>query len=194
MKKKEKKKLTIDEYIDIGKGDIIVYIIVTVILCTISLYIGIKYNVYILLLLVAIITIGRTVERIDTLITLKKMKSYLIENDLLDKIGNIDYWNERYYFLTDNYMIIKNDKIIYSFKYSEIIGIYKENNTKIGRHSNSQEYLHIVTNDNDFKILIASTILVGEDFKDISDYLLEKNPNIRVDETINNTKIDILRR
>lgn len=194
MKKKEKKKLTIDEYIDIGKGDIIVYIIVTVILCTISLYIGIKYNVYILLLLVAIITIGRTVERIDTLITLKKMKSYLIENDLLDKIGNIDYWNERYYFLTDNYMIIKNDKIIYSFKYSEIIRIYKENNTKIGRHSNSQEYLHIVTNDNDFKILIASTILVGEDFKDISDYLLEKNPNIRVDETINNTKIDILRR
>ena len=194
MKKKEKKKLTIDEYIDIGKGDIIVYIIVTVILCTISLYIGIKYNVYILLLLVAIITIGRTVERIDTLITLKKMKSYLIENDLLDKTGNIDYWNERYYFLTDNYMIIKNDKIIYSFKYSEIIRIYKENNTKIGRHSNSQEYLHIVTNDNDFKILIASTILVGEDFKDISDYLLEKNPNIRVDETINNTKIDILRR
>ena len=194
MKKKEKKKLTIDEYIDIGKGDIIVYIIVTVILCTISLYIGIKYNVYILLLLVAIITIGRTVERIDTLITLKKMKSYLIENDLLDKIGNIDYWNERYYFLTDDYMIIKNDKIIYSFKYSEIIRIYKENNTKIGRHSNSQEYLHIVTNDNDFKILIASTILVGEDFKDISDYLLEKNPNIRVDETINNTKIDILRR
>ena len=26
------------------------------------------------------------------------------------------------------------------------------------------------------------------------DYLIEKNPNIKVDETINNTKIDILRR
>ena len=92
-------------------------------------------------------------------------------------------------------MIIKYNKIVYSFKYSEIIRIYKENNTKIGRrYSNSQEYLHIVTNDNDFKVLIASTILVGEDFKDISDYLIEKNQNIRIDETINNTKIDILRR
>ena len=138
---------------------------------------------------------GRTAERIDTLCTLKKIKSYLIDNNLLSKIGNIDYWNERYYFLTDNYMIIKYNKIVYSFKYSEIIRIYKENNTKIGRrYSNSQEYLHIVTNDNDFKVLIASTILVGEDFKDISDYLIEKNQNIRIDETINNTKIDILRR
>ena len=193
MKKKEKKKLTIDEYIDIGKGDIIVYIIVTVILCTISLYIGIKYNVYILLLLVAIITIGRTVERIDTLITLKKMKSYLIENDLLDKIGNIDYWNERYYFLTDNYMIIKNDKIIYSFKYSEIERIYKEDNGKIGEGSYFQEYLHIVSSENEFKVLTSSTILVGEEFNDISEYLLKKNPNIKIDETIDNVKIDIFR-
>ena len=32
MKKKEKKKLNIDEYIDIGKGDIFVYMIVTIIL------------------------------------------------------------------------------------------------------------------------------------------------------------------
>ena len=31
MKKKEKKKLTLDEYIDIGKGDITVYIILLII-------------------------------------------------------------------------------------------------------------------------------------------------------------------
>lgn len=195
MNKKEKKKLNIDEYIDIGKGDIFVYMIVTIILLVISLYIGIKYNFYYHIIFIVLLMGGRTAERIDTLCTLKKIKSYLIDNNLLSKIGNIDYWNERYYFLTDNYMIIKYNKIVYSFKYSEIIRIYKENNTKIGRrHSHSQEYLHIVTNDNDFKVLIASTILVGEDFKDISDYLIEKNPNIRIDETINNTKIDILRR
>lgn len=194
MNKKEKKKLNIDEYIDIGKGDIFVYMIVTIILLVISLYIGIKYNFYYHIIFIVLLMGGRTAERIDTLCTLKKIKSYLIDNNLLSKIGNIDYWNERYYFLTDNYMIIKYNKIVYSFKYSEIIRIYKENNTKIGRrHSNSQEYLHIVTNDNDFKVLIASTILVGEDFKDISDYLIEKNQNIRIDETINNTKIDILR-
>ena len=195
MNKKEKKKLNIDEYIDIGKGDIFVYMIVTIILLVISLYIGIKYNFYYHIIFIVLLMGGRTAERIDTLCTLKKIKSYLIDNNLLSKIGNIDYWNERYYFLTDNYMIIKYNKIVYSFKYSEIIRIYKENNTKIGRrYSNSQEYLHIVTNDNDFKVLIASTILVGEDFKDISDYLIEKNQNIRIDETINNTKIDILRR
>ena len=160
MKKKEKKKLNIDEYIDIGKGDIFVYMIVTIILLVISLYIGIKYNFYYHIIFIVLLMGGRTAERIDTLFTLKKIKSYLIDNNLLSKIGNIDYWNERYYFLTDNYMIIKYNKIVYSFKYSEIIRIYKENNTKIGRHSNSQEYLHIVTNDNDFKILIASTIFI----------------------------------
>ena len=37
MKKNEKKKLTLDEYIEIGKGDIIVYVIVTIILLAISL-------------------------------------------------------------------------------------------------------------------------------------------------------------
>ena len=120
MKKKEKKKLTLDEYIEIGKGDIIVYVIVTIILLAISLYVGIKYNFYFHIIFIGILMIERIVERIDTLLTLKKIKSYLVENNLLDKIGNIDYWNDRYYFLTDNYMIIKQNKIIDAFKYSEI--------------------------------------------------------------------------
>lgn len=113
MKKKEKKKLTLDEYIEIGKGDIIVYVIVTIILLAISLYVGIKYNFYFHIIFIGILMIGRIVERIDTLLTLKKIKSYLVENNLLDKIGNIDYWNDRYYFLTDNYMIIKQNKEIF---------------------------------------------------------------------------------
>ena len=135
--------------------------------------------------------LGRIVERIDTLLTLKKIKSYLVENNLLDKIGNIDYWNDRYYFLTDNYMIIKQNKIIDAFKYSEIERIYKESYVELSKHSYSQEHLHIVVNNNDFKILISTTVLVGEDFRDISDYLIEKNPKIIVDETVNNKKIDI---
>ena len=137
--------------------------------------------------------IGRIVERIDTLLTLKKIKRYLVENNLLDKIGNIDYWNDRYYFLTDNYMIIKQNKIIDAFKYSEIERIYKESYVELSKHSYSQEHLHIVVNNNDFKILISTTVLVGEDFRDISDYLIEKNPKIIVDETVNNKKIDIFR-
>lgn len=193
MKKKEKKKLTIDEYIDIGKGDITVYVAVTIILLAISLWFGIKYNFYFHLLFIGLIMIGRVSERIDTLFTLKKIKRYLVDNNLLDKIGNIDYWNDRYYFLTDNYMIIKQKKEIFSFKYSEIERIFKESYFELSKHSYSQEHLHIIVNDNDFKILISTTVLVGEDFRDISDYLIKKNPNIIVDETIKNKKIDIFR-
>lgn len=193
MKNKEKKKLTLDEYIDIGKSDIIVYVSVTLILLIIFLYIGIKYNVYYYLFFVGLIVIGRSYERIETFVTLKQIKKYLTDNNLLDKIGNIDYWNERYYFLTDNYMIIKQGKEIYSFKYSEIEKIYKENNLVINKHSRSQEYLHIIVGNNNFIILIYSTVLVGEDFEDISDYLIKKNPNIVIGKTIKNKKINIFR-
>ena len=193
MKKKEKKKLTIDEYIDIAKWDIVIYVIVSVIVLLISLYIGIKYNFYYHLIFIGIMIIVKIGERIDTYFALKKIKSYLVDNNILDKIGNIDYWNEKYYFLTDNYMIIKQDKVIYAFKYSEIERIYKESYTRLGKHSYSQEYLHIVTNDNDFKVLVYTTILVGEDYKDISYYLMEKNPNIKVDETVKNREINVFR-
>lgn len=193
MAKREKKKLTIDEYIEIGKGDITVYIIVTIILLGVSLYFGIKYNFYIHLLFIGLIMIGRILERIDTLLTLRKIKTYLVDNNLLDKIGKIDYWNDRYYFLTDNYMIIKQKREIHSFKYSEIERIFKESYVELSKHSYSQEHLHIIANDNDFKILISTTVLVGEDYKDISDYLIKKNPNIIVDDTIKNKRIDIVR-
>lgn len=193
MAKREKKKLTIDEYIEIGKGDITVYIIVTIILLAVSLYFGIKYNFYIHLLFIGLIMIGRIWERIDTLLTLRKIKTYLVDNNLLDKIGKIDYWNDRYYFLTDNYMIIKQKREIHSFKYSEIERIFKESYVELSKHSYSQEHLHIIANDNDFKILISTTVLVGEDYKDISDYLIKKNPNIIVDDTIKNKRIDIVR-
>lgn len=186
---KKKKKLTIDEYMNIGKNDIFVYIIITIILFLILLYIGYKNNFYYILLF-DLIMIIRIIERIDTYHTLKQMKSYLTKNNLLDKIGNIDYWNERYYFLTDNYMIIKQNKEIFSFKYSQIKRIFKERKLKLSKPSNYKEYLHIITNDNEFKILTNSTILVGEDYKDISDYLIKKNTIIKDDKNVNNTKIN----
>lgn len=186
---KKKKKLTIDEYMNIGKNDIFVYIIITIILFLILLYIGYKSNFYYILLF-DLIMIIRIIERINTYHTLKQMKSYLTKNNLLDKIGNIDYWNERYYFLTDNYMIIKQNKEIFSFKYSQIKRIFKERKLKLSKPSNYKEYLHIITNDNEFKILTNSTILVGEDYKDISDYFIKKNTIIKDDKNVNNTKIN----
>ena len=187
-KKKGKKKLTIDEYIDIGRTDIMVYVCITIILLIISLYIGIKHNFYYHIIFIGTLMILRIAERIGTLLTLVKIKRYLIDNNLLDKIGNIDYWNNRYYFLTDNYMIIKQNKEIYSFEYSEIERIYKDSYVELGKHSYSQELLHIIVNGNDFKILISTTALVGEDYRDISGYLIEKNPKIIIDTTDNNKK------
>ena len=190
MAKKKNNKLTIDEYINISKGDITIYVIMTIILLAISIYFAIKYNLYLLILLVGLIMIGRTYERIDTHLNLTKIKNYLIDKNLLDQIGNIDYWNDRYYLLSDNYMIIKQKKEIHSFKYSEIEKIYKESYL---RRRYPQEYLHIVVNGNDFKVLIATTILVGEDIRDITDYLLKKNPHIEVNKPINNFNFNMFR-
>lgn len=91
------KKITIDEYIDIGKNYIFVYIIITIILFLILLYIGDKNNFYYILIFVLIMII-MIIKRIDTYYTLRELKSYLAKKNILDKIDNIDYWNKRYYF------------------------------------------------------------------------------------------------
>jgi hypothetical protein len=79
-------------------------------------------------------------------------------------------------------MIIKRKKSIYSFKYSEIVNIFKEKKLENRR---IYEYLHIITNNNEFRVLIYSSALVGEDYKDISNYLINKNPNLKINETTN---------
>ena len=83
--------------------------------------------------------------------------------------------------LADNYMIIKQNKDIFSFKYSQIKKIFKEKKLKLSKYSSYKEYLHIITNDNEFIILTISTILVGEDYRDISNYLIKKNADIKID-------------
>ena len=54
----------------------------------------------------------------------------------------------------------------------------------MGKKSKYEEFLTIVTNNNEYEILIYTTIMVEEEYKDISEYLLDKNPNIIIDETI----------
>lgn len=192
MKRKEQSKLTIDQYLNISKSDVIVYVIITIIVFFVLLYISYKNNFYYLLLL-DIIMIGKILERIETCYTLKKIKLYLMENNLLDKIGEIDYWNEKNYFLTENYLIIKQNKKIYHVKYSEIERILKTSNIQLSRHSKLEEYLDIITPNNAFRILTFTTVLIGEDFRDIIPYLLSKNPKIKI-ETKKNKEIDIFRR
>ena len=191
------KNKTVDDYIGIAKTDVIFYFVLAIIifvgLLIFSLFIKFYYVVF-----VSLIMIFPIISRIVTYHNLKVIKEYLVEKELLNKIGKIDYWNEKYYFLTENYMIIKQNKMVYAFPYSEIKKIYKETNFKLGggpsRSTSYQEYLHLVLNDYEFKILTYSTLLVSEDYKEIDKYLLEKNPNIEIVETKKVSNVNMSKR
>lgn len=186
-----KKKYTIEEYVNIAKYDIYLYLIITSIFIAIII-IGsepLKYISGIFGLILA----SRSIEKIKVYSNLKKIYTYLKDNNLLDKIGDINYYNESNYFLTDNYMIIYQHKNVYHFMYEEIKCIRHEHNFRIGDNSKQTSYLYItLKNDEEFKILISSTILVNENFKDISNDLINKNKSIIIEEEstiINNKKI-----
>ncbi len=180
LKKDKTNHKTIDDYIAIAKSDIYVYIVVTILVFIGLLYIIITTNCYIYLLFNMVMLIF-TADKIYVYFNLNKIKKYLIQNNLIDKIGTIEYWNEMNYFLTNNYMIISYKNKIYCLKYSDISTIYKETRFNNGEFDSIEKYLHLVLNDGEeIEILIWSSALRTEEFKDISDYLLSKNPNIKV--------------
>lgn len=175
-----KKELKLDDYISIAKSDINTYIIVAMIILGVLLFIGYKVDFYYILFF-DLIMIFRILERISTYNNLKMIKKYLIDKDLVNKIEKIDFWNERNYFLTSNYLIIVQHKSVYAIKYSDISKIYVETILNINRHGSYEEYLHIFSSNNKFKILTFSTKLVGEELINIKDYLLNKNDKIIVE-------------
>ena len=110
---------------------------------------------------------------------LNKIDKYLKDNDLVNKIGKIEYWNEKNYFLTENYVIIFVDKKVRIFSYSDIASISKKNDVKLKSYSRLDEYLAIMLlNDEQYSILLYITVLTNGKYKDISDFLLNKNNNI----------------
>lgn len=110
---------------------------------------------------------------------LNKIDKYLKDNDLVNKIGKIEYWNEKNYFLTENYVIIFVDKKVIIFSYSDIASISKKNDVKLKSYSRLDEYLAIMLlNDEQYRILLYITVLTNRKYKDISDFLLNKNNNI----------------
>lgn len=76
-----------------------------------------------LLFLFYAFVLGLLIDRIYVFWNLRQIKKHLIENDLLDKIGEIDYWNESNFFLTKNYFIIKKGKQVRAILYKEILSI-----------------------------------------------------------------------
>lgn len=185
-----KKELKIDDYISIAKSDINTYIIVAVIIFWVLLFIGYKVDFYYILFF-DLIMVFRIIERISTYNNLKLIKKYLIDNNLVNQIGKIDFWNERNYFLTSNYLIIVLHKNVYAIKYSDISRIYTESILNINRPGNYEEYLHIIASNNEFKILTFSTKLVGEELMNIKDYLLNKNNKIFIENKDSKIKANV---
>lgn len=185
-----KKELKLDDYISIAKSDINTYIIATVIIFGVLLFIGYKVDFYYILFF-DLIMIFRVLERISTFNNLKLIKKYLIDNNLVNEIEKIDFWNERNYFLTSNYLIIVQHKIVYAIKYSDISSIYTETILNVTRSGSYEEYLHIISSKNEFKILTYSTKLVGEELMNIKDYLLNKNDKIIVENKNSKIKANV---
>ena len=185
MKKKNDRRETLDDYISIAKTDVYVYLVVTLISLTVWILTFIKQNEvwYIKLFFIVVLTLcffgAWFIGKIRAYYNLNKIKKYLIVNGLIDKIGKILYWNEEYYFLTDNYFVIYQNKKTTAFLYSDIKEIYKTYDYSVGHNSHYSEKLVIILKNNkEFSVIIYSTLLFNEEMKDISDFLVSKNKNI----------------
>ena len=155
----------------------IIYLLVALV-CTAILYYLKKID-HFTLLFINLFFVASLFEKIVIYQALLKIEKYVISQNLLDKIGNIDFFNKRSYFLTTNYMIIEVSGKVYSFEYSKIKRIYKKYHFGQGI-SGSKSYLYIITDIGIFEPLAYTSSIVYEDFMDITDYLLKKNPNIQV--------------
>lgn len=183
-------------FIDKTRKKVYIFCIATFFLVLLMLYIGNKLDNYALLSLVIVMFI-LSVNVVKKYHKLKKIDNYLIENKLVDKIGNIVFTDEKSYFFAENYLIVCLDKRILCFKYSKIKKIYKEYwnkfNINAARFCNYLElYLHFILQDNtEFKILTDTSTSIffhtDENYQRIVQYLLKKNSNIIIcDETLKN--------
>ena len=77
-------------------------------------------------------------------------------------------------------MLVKSFKV-HHIDYKDIKIISKKMEIRVNKHSGANEFLTIELKDNKkYDILIWTTYLVGEEYKDISKLLIEKNPKIKV--------------
>ena len=179
-----KKEKTIEDYIRNAENFFLFPFILLIVLLIITFVT--KY--YFLLFFVCIILIyfSNCLYERDNI---RRIKKYLVTHDLIDKIGDIYFWNEKDYMLTDNYFIIVRNSKVNIFKYEEISEIYKkmflgDEEIKPKKYLSKlpcYEYLYITLKSNkNYRVLIWSTRTGSEQFMDISDYLISKNSNIKV--------------
>ncbi len=169
----------IDNYIKYAKEDMKFYFILGIIIFLALLIFSYFVNFYYLLLLI-IFHLLFCIGKVNAYTNLKKIKKYAITNNLTEELNHIEYFNQENYILALNGMfIVKKTKACY-FRYDDIKEIYKKMDYTPKVHS-WEENLHIILkNKDEYSILIFSTALVNEELKDITNYLINKNPKISV--------------
>ena len=174
---------TLYDYIKEAKSDMILYFVILGILIIVQIILYILYGipVAICFLFLVLAHLLFTTDKITSYNNVLKINKYLINNQLENKIGNILFWNEKDYFLTDNYILLVKKFKVNCIDYKEIKVISKRIEIRLNDRSGANEYLTIeLRNNKKYDILIWTTFLVGEEYKNISEFLIEKNPEIEV--------------
>jgi len=169
--------------------DLIVYLIVFI---TMNALILLKQNfkLWVITIIISLYPLGLVVENIKNIIKTKLIHKQLKRQNLLEKIGNIEFWNKKDYALCTNYILIINNKKVIPIEYKNIKEIYIKKYLKnVRKKVKTEEYLHLILKDNtEFKILIWTNKLKFISFKAIIPYLLKKNSKIKVTTSIENNK------
>ena len=167
-------------YVRDSKNDIYVYIIFFIILIIFLFIISVIVKFYYILILGFLFLLA-VISKFDTYYKINKIKKYLIDNKMLNKIGYIDFWNEKDCFFTEKYIIVYFHNDVYTIDYNEIIGIYYKDKLRIVNMASSHldTYMYICTDKIELPILVWTSYLVDKEYKDLGKYLLNKNPKIK---------------
>lgn len=194
-------KVTFLEYTNIVKKKAYLFSIITLFMIFVILcltYSKLELNIYILWIL-EIILIIVSFYKIKNYYNVKKIKSYLIKHNLIDKIGNIDFTDRDNYYLMEYYMIVLYKKQILCFEYSKIEKVSKEyyNIFNLGASKNHVDlYLHFVLkNGIEFKVLTDSStdilLCTTKNSQNIINYLLTKNSEIIIENEVLKNKLSL---
>lgn len=194
-------KVTFLEYTNIVKKKAYLFSIITLFMIFVILcltYSKLELNIYILWIL-EIILIIVSFYKIKNYYNVKKIKSYLIKHNLIDKIGNIDFTDRDNYYLMEYYMIVLYKKQVLCFEYSKIEKVSKEyyNIFNLGASKNHVDlYLHFVLkNGIEFKVLTDSStdilLCTTKNLQNIINYLLTKNSEIIIENEVLKNKLSL---
>ena len=122
MKNIKPTKKSLNDYIQEAKSDVILYFVILgiLILALIILYILYGTPVAICLLFLVLGHLTFTIDKIISYKNVLKINKYLINNQLETKIGNIVFWNEKNYFLTDDYILLVKKFEVNCIDYKDI--------------------------------------------------------------------------